>query len=160
MKMIQVLVVDDHQIVRQGVRSLLERLRPEWTILEAAGGAEATELIRRENPDLVVMDITLPGLSGLEVTSRLRKAGFDRPILIFTMHISKQLAADTREAGAQGYVLKSQAVEDLVRAIDILFSGGTFFEEPPDLQKDPPKPNRGPLFFAGLKSALALVSVF
>lgn len=122
-----ILVVDDHQIVREGVRSLLGALRPAWSVSEAADGTEAMNLIKNAVPDLVIMDITMPLLSGFEVVSRLRKLGFDRPILMFTMHKSAQLTNEAKEAGSQGYVVKSQAVEDLVRAIDALLAGGTFF---------------------------------
>lgn len=150
----RILVVDDHQIVREGVRSLISTIRPDWAILEAADGTEATKLIQKESPDLLVMDITMPGVSGLEVASRLRKAGFDRPILMFTMHKSERLATDAREAGAQGYVLKSQAVEDLIRAIDALLAGGTFFGEPSLQKGKPDKLNSSLMFFSGLHTAL------
>lgn len=122
-----ILVVDDHQIVREGVRSLLATLRPAWSVSEASDGTQAVDLIRTAPPDLVIMDITMPGSSGFEVVSRLRKSGFNRPILMFTMHQSAQLTNEARQAGAQGYVLKSEAVENLVRAIDALLGGGTFF---------------------------------
>jgi two-component system invasion response regulator UvrY len=148
----EILVVDDHQVVRQGVRSLIGSLRPEWTVSEAEDGIRATEAIRYRNPDVVIMDITMPGASGLETVSALRKAGFDRPVLMFTMHKSDQLGTETKQAGAQGYVLKSQAVEDLVKAIDVLLAGGTFFGTPPTPQNaagDGPTP--GLSFFIGLR---------
>lgn len=126
----QILLVDDHVIVREGVKSLLATMRPEWTISEAGDGARARDLVRETTPDLVVMDITMPDASGLEVASDLRRIGYSHPILIFTMHSSVRLTTETRNAGAQGYVLKSQAIHDLVRAIDILLAGGTFFGAP------------------------------
>jgi DNA-binding NarL/FixJ family response regulator len=149
-----ILVVDDHQIVREGVRSLIGSLRPQWTVSEAADGIRAIELIHQRKPDVVIMDITMPGTSGLETVLTLRRAGFDSPVLIFTMHKSDQLANETKQAGAQGYVLKSQAVEDLVKAIDILLAGGTFFGAPPtpqDVGSD--KPNPGLSFFIALRPA-------
>lgn len=133
-----ILVVDDHQIVREGVRSLLTTSRPDWAISEAASGEQAIKSIRDNPPDLVIMDVTMPDASGFEVTSHLREIGFDRPVLIFTMHESGRLVADVKESGGQGFVLKSQANEDLLRAIDILLSGGTFFGERPK-----PEPSRG-----------------
>lgn len=151
----RILIVDDHQIVREGVRSLIGTMRPGWTILEAGDGAQATQVIQKENPDLLVLDITMPGVSGLEVASQLRKRGFDRPILMFTMHKSERLGIDAREAGAQGYVLKSQAVEDLVRAIDTLLSGGTFFEQPSSQKAKAGNPNPNLLFSSGLHTAFA-----
>lgn len=149
-----ILVVDDHQIVREGVRSLIKSLRPKWTVFEAGDGIQAIELIHLRKPDVVIMDITMPGASGLETVLALRRAGFDRPVLMFTMHKSDQLGNETKQAGAQGYVLKSQAVEDLVKAIDILLAGGTFFGEthtPQGAASDEPTP--GLSFFIGLRPA-------
>jgi len=143
----KILVVDDHQIVREGVRSLLGTLRPAWTVSEAGDGAQAIDLIQNAAPDLVIMDITMPGSSGFEVASRLRSSGFDRPILMFTMHESARLTNEAQEAGTQGYVLKSQAVEDLVRAIDALLGGGTFFGMESAPQGAPDKPKLGLIFF-------------
>jgi len=150
-----ILVVDDHEIVREGVRSLLAASRPDWNILEAGGGAQAVQTIQGNPPDLVVMDITMPDASGLQVTSRLRKTGFARPVLIFTMHESAALTGETKNAGAQGYVLKSQATEDLVRAIDILLAGGTFFGAPPDPTPSPREPHPGLIFFRGFAPSFA-----
>ena len=152
---IQILVVDDHQIVRQGVRSLLNTLRPEWSIAEAQDANHAIEMVKTYPPSLVIMDITMPGFSGLEAVSILRKSGFNPPVLIFTMHKSAQLGNDTRGAGAQGYVLKSQAVEDLVRAIDALLAGGTFFGAPSPALHAQDKPNPGAVFCVGFKLAFA-----
>lgn len=149
-------MVDDHQIVREGVRSLLTTLRPSWTVSEAASAAEALEAIRQRVPDLAIIDITMPDESGFEVTSRLRTSGFDRPILIFTMHQSAQLGSDVKQAGAQGYVLKAQATEDLVRAVDILLGGGTFFGGTPEPETSPSDPKPGMLmFFRGLALGFA-----
>jgi two-component system, NarL family, invasion response regulator UvrY len=150
-----ILIVDDHQIVREGVRSLFNTVRPAWRVAEASSSEDAVKSINRETPDLIVMDITLPGLSGLETVARLRKDGFKNPVLVFTMHMSRQLAVDVRDAGAQGYVLKSQAVGHLVRAIDTLFAGGTFFNDPEELSdaKNNPKPRF--MLLAGLEPAFA-----
>lgn len=146
----EILIVDDHQIVREGVRSLLATLRPAWTVSEAPDGPQAMAMIRNAAPDLVIMDITMPGLSGFEVASRLRKSGFNRPILMFTMHKSAQLKNEAQEAGTQGYVVKSQAVEDLVRAIDALLAGGTFFGPENAPHGAPSKPVLGIIFFRAL----------
>jgi DNA-binding NarL/FixJ family response regulator len=153
---IDILIVDDHQIVREGVRSLIGSLRPQWTVFEAEDGIRSIELIHKVTPDVVVMDITMPGASGLETVLALRRAGFDKPVLMFTMHKSDQLGNETKQAGAQGYVLKSQAVEDLVKAIDILLAGGTFFGKPstsPAAGSD--KPNPGLSFFISLRPAFS-----
>lgn len=143
----KILVVDDHQIVREGVRSLLATIRPEWTVSEAADGKQAIGMIKEAAPDLVIMDITMPGLSGFEITSQFRKLGFNRPVLMFTMHKSAHVAKEAQAAGAQGYVLKSQAVDDLVRAVDTLLAGGTFFGSGSDPEGAPEKRNPGLIFF-------------
>lgn len=151
-----ILVVDDHEIVREGVRSLLTALRPSWTVFEAGSGRQAAEAIRQRVPDLAIIDVTMPDENGFEMTSRLRASGFDRPILIFTMHQSAQLGSDVKQAGAQGYVLKAQATEDLVRAVDILLGGGTFFGGMPEPETRPSNPSRGTvLFFRGLALAFS-----
>jgi len=123
----KVLIVDDHDIVRHGVRSML-RSRPEWEICgEAANGQEALELVSTLKPDIVVLDLTMPVMNGLDATVRIRELGVRCRILIFTMHESDRLYAEIRQAGADGCVQKSRASLDLVRAIDTVLSGDTFF---------------------------------
>ena len=124
----RILIADDHEIVREGIRMLISRSRPEWEICgEAANGKDAMEAIQRLKPDVVVLDITMPGMSGLEVSSQVTKLDLASRVLIFTMHESEMLPGEVRRTGAQGYVLKSQAARDLIRAIDALLAGGTFF---------------------------------
>lgn len=124
----RILIADDHEIVREGIRTLLRRARPEWEICgEVADGQRAITAVQDLNPDLVILDITMPAMSGLEAASRIAKLGLDCRILMFTMHESDRLALEVREAGAQGFVLKSQATRDLIQAIDNLLGGGTFF---------------------------------
>jgi DNA-binding NarL/FixJ family response regulator len=143
----RILIADDHEIVREGLISLLGRARPEWQICgEASSGEQAIQTTRRLQPDLVVMDITMPGMNGLEASSRMRTLGMSCPVLIFTMHESDRLMTDVRRSGAQGYVLKSQAGRDLVRAIDTLLAGGTFFGGPPQ-----PGPTGGEILGMGLE---------
>jgi two-component system nitrate/nitrite response regulator NarL len=144
--MTRVLIVDDHEIVREGLRSHLAKSRPDWDICgEATDGEQAVQLTRELKPDIVILDITMPRMSGLEASSRIRKLGLAIPILIFTTHDSERLAIEVREAGAQGYVLKSQAIRYLVQAIDTLLAGGTFFGAPPK-----PEPKGGGKFSAGI----------
>jgi DNA-binding NarL/FixJ family response regulator len=130
---VRILIVDDHEVLREGVKSLLARLRPEWEISgEANNGEQAIELAEESKPDLIILDITMPGVSGLEACSRMRRIGLNLPVLIFTTHESERLRTEVQQAGAQGYVLKSQAARDLVTAIDTIFAGGTFFGAPPE----------------------------
>jgi two-component system, NarL family, invasion response regulator UvrY len=124
----RILIVDDHEIVREGIRTLLNGARPDWEICgEAANADEAVEAFKKLNPDLVVLDITMPGMSGLDASRAMKKLRAESRTLIFTMHDSSQLGAEVRDAGAQGFVLKSQAARDLVRAIETVLNGGTFF---------------------------------
>jgi DNA-binding NarL/FixJ family response regulator len=126
---VRILIVDDHEIVRQGVRSMLLRARPEWEICgEAGDGKQAIEAVQRLKPDVVILDITMPVMSGLQAAPQIAKLSRDCCILIFTMHESERIASDVRAAGAHGYVQKSQAGRDLVLAIDALLAGGTFFD--------------------------------
>lgn len=139
----KILIVDDHQIVRQGVRTLLAEFRPDWEVVgEASDAPEALRAITALSPDLVVLDITMPGTSGLELTSQIRAMGLPTHILIFTMHHSNRIGADVRAAGAQGYVLKSQAARDLVFAIEKILAGGTFYGQGSD-GGGGEEPNRG-----------------
>lgn len=130
---VRILMVDDHEILREGVRSLLAKFRPDWKICgEASDGEEAISLARSLNPDIVVLDISMPGMSGLEACVRMRKMGIKIPVLIFTTHESETLDSEVRRVGAQGYVMKSQAARSLIAAIDEILSGGTFFGDPHD----------------------------
>jgi DNA-binding NarL/FixJ family response regulator len=124
----RILIVDDHEIVREGIRTLIGRSRPEWEICgEAANGEEAIETVTALKPDVVVLDITMPKMSGLEAAPRIAKLGLGCRVLMFTMHDSERLTLEVRQAQAQGLVLKSQAARDLIQAIERLLAGGTFF---------------------------------
>jgi DNA-binding NarL/FixJ family response regulator len=124
----RILLVDDHEIVREGIRTLIARSRPDWEICgEARDGEEALEAVRTLKPDVVILDITMPKMSGLEAAPRIAKLGLGCRVLMFTMHDSERLSSEVRQAEAQGLVLKSQAARDLIRAVDRLLDGGTFF---------------------------------
>jgi DNA-binding NarL/FixJ family response regulator len=129
----RILIVDDHEIVREGVRGLIRRSRPDWEISgEATNGQDAIEAVKRLHPDLVVLDITMPVMSGLEAAGLISNLDPRPRILMFTMHESDRLATEVRQAKAQGYVLKSQAARNLIRAIEQLLRGGEFFGPDPD----------------------------
>lgn len=147
----RMLIVDDHEIVRMGLKSHLAASRPDWEVCgEATDGEQAIRLTQELNPNLVILDITMPRLSGLEATSQMRRLGLDTPILIFTTHDFTTLATEVRDVGAQGYVLKSQAVRDLVRAIEAILQGGTFFGAPKKAEtKRDDEPHPGAVFFQG-----------
>ena len=130
----RILLVDDHEIVREGIRTLIARSRPEWEICgEARDGEEALDAVRNLKPDVVILDVTMPKMSGLEAAPRIAKLGLGCRVLMFTMHDSERLYSEVRQAEAQGLVLKSQAARDLIRAVDRLLSGGTFFSPRQDI---------------------------
>jgi DNA-binding NarL/FixJ family response regulator len=117
---LRILVVDDHAVVRRGVRSLLES-HEDWEVCgEATTGRDAVEQSRRLRPDVVVMDLSLPELNGLDATRQILKDTPDTEVLVLTMHHSEELARDVLQAGARGYVLKSDADENLIIAVDSL----------------------------------------
>lgn len=150
----RILVVDDHEVLREGMKSLLAKARPEWQVCgEATDGAQAVELVSELQPDIVILDISMPGMSGLEAASTMRKKGLNTPFLIFTTHESDRLESEVRKCGAQGYVLKSQAARNLVLAIDALLNGGTFFGLPQKSAGQREKPNPGIVFCRGVAFA-------
>jgi two-component system invasion response regulator UvrY len=116
-----ILLVDDHAIVREGYRSLLEK-QPRLTVVaEASDGAAAYRLFKAMRPDLVIMDLTMPGFGGIEAIKRIRQWESTARILVFTMHQNAAYAVQAIRAGARGYVTKSSAPETLVRAaFDVL----------------------------------------
>jgi DNA-binding NarL/FixJ family response regulator len=136
----RILIADDHEIVLEGIRTLLARARRDWEVCgEARNGKEAIEMVRSLKPDIAVLDVTMPGMSGLEAAAEIAKTRSGCKVLIFTMHESERLDVEVRNAGAQGYVLKSQAARDLVRAIDSLLEGDNFYGAAPEKAK----PERG-----------------
>jgi DNA-binding NarL/FixJ family response regulator len=117
---LRILVVDDHAVVRRGVRSLLES-HEGWEVCgEATTGRDAVEQSRQLRPDIVVMDLSLPGLNGLDATRQILKDGPGIEVLVLTMHHSEELARDVLRAGARGYIMKSDADENLLTAVDTL----------------------------------------
>ncbi len=127
----RILVVDDHEVVRKGICKLIEDSGHGWEICgEAASGSDAIDAATTLNPDVIVLDVAMPSISGLEAAARITKRGLPCRILLFTMYDSKMLSAEARQVGAHGYVLKSQAARHLILAIERLLAGGTFFGFP------------------------------
>jgi DNA-binding NarL/FixJ family response regulator len=124
---VRILVADDHEIVRQGLRALLEA-QPGWQVVgEAIDGREALDKAKRLRPDVVVLDVSMPNLNGLEATRQIRKALPETEVLILTMHDSEQLVREVLEAGARGYVLKSDAGRELVTAVESVRNSKPYF---------------------------------
>ena len=127
--MIRVLLADDHSIVRAGLRSLIEDTGDMEVVHEASDGAEAIAETQRLNPDVAVVDISMPGMDGLEVVSRLHSEKPELPILILTMHEEEQYVVRSISLGAKGYITKRSAPEQLVKAIRQLHSGGRYLSD-------------------------------
>ncbi len=124
---VQILVADDHDIIRRGLKQLLTS-RPGWEVCgEAKTGREAVAMVERLKPDVVVMDISMPDLNGLEAARKIHKLFPKMGILILTLHFSDQLVLDIVEAGARAYIMKSDADRDLVSAVEALANHRTFF---------------------------------
>ncbi len=127
MTAMRILVADDHEVVRRGLQALLEA-HPGWEVSgEAADGREAVEKARQLKPDVVIMDISMPILNGLEATRQILKLNPTARVLILTMHESDQIVREVLDAGARGYVLKSDAGRDLVGAVEALRRYNSFF---------------------------------
>jgi two-component system response regulator NreC len=120
------LLADDHAVFREGIRALLKAREDFQVVGEAANGVEAVDFVRRLKPDLILMDIAMPGMNGLDATRQIREANPDTQVLILTMHGEDDYFFLALEAGASGYILKEAASTDLVKAIETVAGGGVF----------------------------------
>ena len=124
---LRILIADDHEIIRRGLRALLSS-RPDWIICaEAATGREAIAQAQRHRPDIVVMDIAMPGLNGLEATRKIRKMLPKTQVVMLSLHYSDQLVREVLDSGARSYILKSDASRDLLNAVEAVTNHRTFF---------------------------------
>jgi DNA-binding NarL/FixJ family response regulator len=122
----RILIADDHEIVRQGLRRLLET-QPGWQVCgEASNGREAVEKVRHLKPDVAVLDFGMPELNGVEATRQILKESPRTEVLILTMHDAKQLTHKVLEAGAHGFILKSDGSRHLVAAVQALLEHKSF----------------------------------
>lgn len=135
--MIKVLLVDDHALVREGLRRLLQDYDDIEVIGEACDGQEALRLVRQNQPDVTVMDLSLPGLDGIEATKRVISEGLTTRVLILTMHANEAYAVRVLQAGARGFVGKGAPSQDVVGAIRKIAAGGCYL--PPALMEALPK---------------------
>jgi DNA-binding NarL/FixJ family response regulator len=127
MSKLRILIADDHEVARRGIRALLES-HPGWEVCgEAADGREAVACAGRLKPDLVLLDIGMPSLNGLDATRQILAAAPETRVLILTMHDAEQVVREVLAAGALGFLLKSDAGRDLVAAVEALQHHRTFF---------------------------------
>jgi DNA-binding NarL/FixJ family response regulator len=123
----RILVADDHEVVRRGLSALLQS-QPDWEVCgEAGDGREAVEKAQKLRPDVVILDIGMPSLNGLEATRHILKNQPQIKILILTLHDSDQVVREVLNAGARGFLLKSDAARDLVAAVEALRRDKTYF---------------------------------
>jgi DNA-binding NarL/FixJ family response regulator len=123
----RILIADDHDLMRRGVRTLLES-HPGWEVCgEAKTGREAVRMADELKPDIIILDISMPDLNGVEAAKRIRKASVNTEILILSMHYSEQLIREIVDAGVRGYIVKSDSDRDLMIAVETLAKHKPFF---------------------------------
>lgn len=122
----RVILADDHQLMRAGLRSLLAKERDLEVVAEASDGRQAVELVTRHSPDLAILDIGMPGLNGIDAARQIRANSPRTKVLALSMHASAQFVGRMLEAGASGYLLKDSAYEELLEAIKTIFAGRVY----------------------------------
>ena len=123
---LRVLIVDDHAVVHEGIARILGATGEGWTVGEASGGFQALDWLRQQRADVAIVDLSMPGMSGLELVKRIR-AEFGRlPVLVLSMHAEEQYAMRAFKAGANGYITKDGASDELIRAVRKVAAGGAY----------------------------------
>src|SRR5215471_6315928 len=126
---VRILVADDHEVMRMGIRNLLESV-PNWSVYaEARTGVEAVEIALLSSPDIIIMDITMPEMNGLEAAAKIAMDRPDIPVILFSLHLSEEVIGRFRTGTIRGAVAKSEAARDLLEAVRRVLNGGTFFPE-------------------------------
>jgi two-component system nitrate/nitrite response regulator NarL len=124
---VRVLVADDHEVMRLGIRNLLE-IQPGWSVCaEASNGQEAVEKTFQFHPDVIIMDITMPVMNGIEAANQITRQQPQIPVILFSLHVSEDLYPHFQTDGIRGAVAKGHAARDLVQAVETVLGGGTFF---------------------------------
>jgi len=127
MSKVRILIVDDHRVVLEGIKSAIQE-HPEFEVVgEAIDGLEAVEFVRSLRPHIVIMDISMPNLNGVEATKQIKRFNPEVSIIIFTMYADKEFVIDLFKAGVSAYVLKDDPLSDLILAIKAVKGGGTYF---------------------------------
>lgn len=124
--MIRIMLVDDHRLVRAGLKRVLLEMADMEVVAEAGNGEEALELARLHEPDVILMDINMPGIGGLETTRRLKQRTPSARIIVVSMHLEEPYPSRMLAAGASGYISKDSAADEVVAAIRRVFSGGHY----------------------------------
>jgi DNA-binding NarL/FixJ family response regulator len=122
----RLLLVDDHTIVREGMKRILDTSGSPWTITEAGTGQQALQYLRQQPYRMVIMDLSMPGISGLDLVRRIKSEFSDVAVLVLSMHAEEQYALRSLRAGANGYVTKDSAAEELVAAVRKVSAGGNY----------------------------------
>jgi two-component system response regulator NreC len=122
----RILLADDHAMFRAGIKALLDAERGLAVVGEAASGDEAVDEVRKLKPDVVVMDLSMPGSGGLEATRRIRALGLDTKVLVLTVHAEEEYLVPVVDAGASGYLTKTSADTDLVEALRVVARGEVY----------------------------------
>ena len=128
--MVKIILADDHEVVRQGLRSLLETERDFEVIGEVGNGLEAVQMIEKTQPDVLVLDLMMPGINGIEVTWQINKRSFKTRVVIFTFYGNEVYVLEALRAGAKAYVLKESASTELIRAIREVIAGRRYLGSP------------------------------
>jgi DNA-binding NarL/FixJ family response regulator len=124
---VRILVADDHEVMRMGIRNLLESV-PQWVVAGEAGtGREAVDLALQTSPDIIIMDITMPEMNGFEAAAQIAQRRPDIPVIMFSLHLSEDVMSRFKAGPVRGAVSKSEAARDLLDAVRTVLSGGTFF---------------------------------
>lgn len=124
---LRIIIADDHAVVRQGIRAVLEEVEGLEVVAEAGDGDEALAMAKEHDPDVVVLDVTMPGKTGLEVAKELRDAGTGVGVLILSMHDDPEYVLEAVRAGADGYVLKDMAPAEIRAAVVAVHEGREYF---------------------------------
>jgi len=125
-EVIEILLVDDHAMFRAGIKALIEAEERLVVVGEAADGDAAVERVRELKPDIVIMDLSMPGTNGLEATRRISALGLDTSVLVLTVHAEEEYLVPVVEAGASGYLTKTSADTDLLEAIKVVARGQVY----------------------------------
>ena len=126
---VRILIADDHEVMRMGLRNLLQSV-PGWSVYaDAATGMEAVDVALLSSPDIIIMDITMPEMNGIEAAARIAAERPDIPIIMFSLHLSEDVVSRFKTGSIRGAVAKSEAARDLVDAVRTVLDGKTFFPD-------------------------------